>query len=149
MLLSTLRFSLSQSCYDTIDSSFVNSLKVAHMQYHELFRFTKLMTQSISKSMFVNYEMYARDNTSTYRCSFATSSFSFKVISLWLHNEIRTHTIELRRFIYLLSSNTSLLESFLDIWMLLLCVHEWTTHTIKLRILTTSKAFWCSQVTLT
>ena len=82
MLSLILRFLLPQSCYNTIDSCFVNSFEIAYMQHHELFKFTKLMTQSISKSMFVDHKMYARDNTFIYECSFATSSLFFKVISL-------------------------------------------------------------------
>jgi len=73
------------------------------------------MTQFISKSMFVDHRMYARDNTFIYECSFVTSSLSFKVISLWLYDKIRTHMIKLGRFIYLLNLDTSLLESFLNI----------------------------------
>jgi len=82
MLLLTFRSLLSQFCYDIIDSYFVNFFEVAHMQYHELFRFTKLITQFISKLMFVDHEMYARDNTFIYKCFFATFNLFFKVISL-------------------------------------------------------------------
>jgi len=82
MLLLTLRSLLPQSCYNIIDSYFVNFLEVAHMQHYELFRFTKLMTQFVSKSMFINHKMYARDNTFIYEYFFATFNLFFKVISL-------------------------------------------------------------------
>ncbi len=82
MLLLILRFLSSQSCYDTIDSYFVNFFEIAYIQYYELFRFTKLMAQFVSKLMFVNYEMYARNNIFIYECFSVAFNLFFKIISL-------------------------------------------------------------------